>query len=123
MKELLQLITDLIKEVPELAIWVLLIIFAYKVVIAGSIYGVIRYCVKMLHSVLTIRKTRVEEVDLRVKLDGLLITGELDGLLYQIRRLVGVNTRISSRYIHSSDIEWLREAIDEKLEREKEEAS
>ncbi|CAB4241361.1 hypothetical protein UFOVP67_61 [uncultured Caudovirales phage] len=43
--EELKAIFTIIKDLPNLAIWVFVIIYAYKVAVLGSIYGVIRYVV------------------------------------------------------------------------------
>jgi hypothetical protein len=116
--ELISELMDIVKDAPDLAIWVIAIIFAYKTFIVGSIYATIRYVMDKIHKVLIAKKTEVVEVDVRGKLDGFTITSCLDGLIVQIKRIAGIAS-IDSHYIHQRDIEWLKAAIDEKIERDK----
>lgn len=52
MEELKELI-DLISKLPELAIWVLVAFWVYKVIVIGSIFGIIKLFIVKLHSWLT----------------------------------------------------------------------
>lgn len=40
---MMELITHVVKEVPTIAIWIFLIFYGFKVIVAGSIYGVVRH--------------------------------------------------------------------------------
>ena len=62
--EELKAIFTIIKDLPNLAIWVFVIIYAYKVAVLGSIYGVIRYVVNKF-----------------VELDTIVFPGYIAGLL------------------------------------------
>ena len=44
--ESIEALITLVKDLPNMALWVLVLFFGYKVVIVGSIYGVIKFCVK-----------------------------------------------------------------------------
>jgi hypothetical protein len=120
LKDLLALVRDL----PQTALWVLVMIFAYKVCIIGSIYGVIRLAVERLHSWATTPKHSLKtvETEIRGKIDGLCITSQTEYLLAQLHRLRGKGTGIKTQYMHDVSVDWLREAIDEKEAREREAA-
>lgn len=115
--EELQTIVDMVAKLPHTALWVLAGFWAYKVVVIGSIYGVIRFVVEKLHSWATTPKHELLQV--RPMLDKLCITGEVTYLIEQIMRVAGKGVSIDSPYLHHSCIDWLREAIDEKMAREK----
>ncbi len=55
MEELEQLIL-LIGKLPTLAIWVLVGFFAYKTIVIGSTYGIIRLAIVKIHDWLTYKK-------------------------------------------------------------------
>lgn len=114
--EELKLLIAMVKDLPSMAIWLLAIFFAYKVMIVGSIYGVIRFGIDRLHSWLTTPKQRLEQVDITGVINGMTITqdGSHDALVSQLNRLRGKATGIRSNYIHSTSVNWLREAIDAK---------
>ena len=119
--EELTLLIEMVADLPQMALWVLVGFFIYKVVIVGSIFGVLRLAIVKTHSWLTTPKEDLVITNHITKLDRLTITGELEPLMNQLERLVGMTTNCDSRYIHGSDIKWLSEAITEKLKREKQE--
>jgi predicted transcriptional regulator len=110
----LKTLLELIARLPQMALWVALGFWAYKVVVIGSIYGVIRLGIIKLHSWLTTPKHELIYQDVRLLLDGEVITGSKDALVAQLQRI----KRSTGQYVHPSDIAWLREAIDEKLAKE-----
>jgi hypothetical protein len=125
--EILDQVMGLLKEAPEMAIWVIVIIFAYKTIIVGSAYGLVRFCVGRLGDVIeNIKEKNLEiaqavenkQVNLISKIDEVTISNCQDDLLVQIKRLKGVSSEYG-QYIHSSDVVWLRQAIDDKFAKEK----
>lgn len=112
MEEIKQII-EMIAKLPQLAIWVLVAFWAYKVIVIGSVYGVIRFVVEKVHSWATTPKH--ELIKVRPMLDKLTISGSNEELIDQIKRI----RRATGSYIHSSDVAWLRQAIDEKEARER----
>lgn len=112
--EELKMLVDMVAKLPAMALWVLVGFWAYKVIVVGSVYGVIRLAINKLHSALT-----KQDVQVRLMLDGECISGTKEGLMAQLGR---IKTRKEgawcSSYIHQSDVDWLREAISEKLERD-----
>jgi hypothetical protein len=110
--EELKVLVGMVAELPAMAIWVLLGYLTYKLAILGSIYGLIRFVVTKLHDYLI--KRGAGELDLRMRLDGEIISGSLDIFLAQVRRC----KRATGSYIHGTDVDWLRSAIDDKIEKD-----
>lgn len=119
MEELGKALINALKDAPHLALSALVIFYGFKVAVVGSIYGVIRFCVDRVCKVLETRKTEYKEI--RPIINGMCITsdGTSDELIAQLQRLRGLRTGISSNYIHKCGVQWLQEAIDEKLEKER----
>jgi hypothetical protein len=118
MDELKQLI-DMVDDLPHAALWVIAAILAYKAMVIGSIYGVIRLAITKLHDWATTRKAReVEYKEIRPTLDGMCIKSATEPFIAQLYRLKGKGLNISSEYIHDASVEWLRLAIDEKIARD-----
>lgn len=96
-----------------MALWVLAGFWVYKVVVIGSIYGLIKFIVTKLHSWLTMPKN--ELVNVRRMLDKHAMADCVDDLIVEIKRA----KRATGNFIHDSDVAWLRDAISEKIAREK----
>jgi hypothetical protein len=106
----LKILLELLARLPQMALWVALGFWAYKVVVIGSIYGVVKLGIVKAHDWATSpKRQRVE-----VLLDGEVISGTAEALLSQLRRC----KRATGQFIHPSDVNWLREAIDDKLAKE-----
>lgn len=115
--EELKLLVEMVSNLPSMALWVIAFFFAYKVVVVGSIYGVIRFVAEKLFTWLTTRKAReVEYKEMRPMLDGMCIRAETDKFIAQLNRLRGRGVKIDTEYIHSQSVDWLRDAIDAKIE-------
>lgn len=114
----LKLLIDMVKDLPAMALWVLVGFWAYKVIFIGSCYGVIKLAISKVHDVLITRKVEFKEI--RPLLDGICIRGETNALIAQLHRIRSKGTHLTSGegYIHSISIAWLREAIDEKEAKE-----
>lgn len=117
MMDELKEIASVIANLPSMALWVMAGFWAYKVIVIGSVYGVIKLGIDRLHSWAV--RERHEYRQVRPLIDKITISGEVDALMAELHRIKGVTTRgYSGGYIHKSDIDWLREAISEKKERE-----
>lgn len=118
----LKLLIEMVANLPTLAIWVLVGYLAYRIVIVGSIYGVLRFFIEKLFDWLKAQKQReVEYKEIRPMLDGMCVKAATDTLIAQIHRLRGRGLGIDSNYIHSQSVDWLRDAIDKKIEAERSE--
>lgn len=101
----LKLLIEMVANLPALATWVLVGFLCYKITIIGSIYGVMRLFIIKLHDWLVTPK------QVQMKL-GMKVFDEAtaEALNAQIARL-----NSGSTYIHMSDVQKLREAIDAKF--------
>ena len=109
----LKILVDMVANLPHMALWVLVGYLIYKVVVIGSIYGTIRFTVEKLHSYLTHRKVEYKEI--RPMLDGMCIKAASERLVAQLHRVRGRGVSIKTEYIHEQSVDWLREAIDDKI--------
>lgn len=122
--EELELLVKMVANLPSMALWVIALFFAYKVCVVGSIYGVVRFVTA--HVILWLREkkaTPVKEVEIRPMLDGMCVGGELEPFIAQIKRVCGKNVGIKTTYIHGGSVEWLRQAIDDKIAKDVAEAA
>lgn len=117
--EELKVLVDMVAHLPAMALWVIAFFFAYKVIVVGSIYGVIRYVAEKMFAWLTAKKVNIETKEIRTTLDGMCIQGEADRLITQIHRIRGKGVSIKTDYVHTASVDWLREAIDAKIESER----
>ena len=104
--EELRLLIDMVANLPTLAVWVLVGYLAYKVAVVGSIYGVIRLLIVKFHDWATKPKT----VNLKIGAKAI-DESTAEALNAQIARVCG------GQYCHMSDVQMLREALDEKLKK------
>ena len=99
--EELKLLVEMVASLPQMAIWVLVAFWCYKVVVIGSIFGIVRMAILKVHDWLT--KPKV----INYKVGGRAVNEDvLHALNEQINRIS------DSMYIHSTDVENLRKAID-----------
>ncbi len=97
--EELKLLVEMVSHLPAMAIWVLFGYLVYKIVVIGSIYGLIRFAIEKLHS----WKTSPKQYSMR----SLMINESIaDSVMVELRRLT------KSSYFHASEVTALREAID-----------
>lgn len=108
--EELKLLVEMVASLPEMALWVIVMFFAYKTLIVGSVYGLIRFVVMKLHD-WAIAKKGAGSVKLSNKFDNLCIGGNESDLAVQLERC----KRHTGIYLHGSDVDWLRAAIDLKI--------
>ena len=100
--EELKLLIEMVRNLPALAIWVLAGYLVYKLVVLGSIYGVLRLLIVKAHDFLTGPK--------QMKLGRKSIDTETASALNEQLDRIG-----SMHYIHMSDVKTLREALDAKM--------
>ena len=117
--EELQLLVGMVSELPSMALWVIAFFFVYKVVIVGSIWGVIKLAIVKAHAWATTPKHKLEIVDIVAKMNEITVDSPYK-LITQIERLKGIKS-FSNTYIRADDVKWLEEAIDEKLINDKKE--
>lgn len=108
----------MISHLPAMALWILAGFFVYKVAVIGSIFGIIRFITSHLFDWLKLIITTRRYKQIENILEGMCTDGQVERLLAEIYRLRGKGVGIRSNYIHSKSVDWLREAIDMKIESE-----
>lgn len=101
--EELKLIVDMIAGLPQMALWVLAGFWAYKVIVIGSVYGVIRLGINKAYDWLTSPR--------KYEFDGIVTSQSVkQALIAQMHRVQSLNQRA---YFDHEHIEIMREAIDD----------
>lgn len=108
--EELKMLVEMVSNLPQMAVWVLVGFYVYKVVVVGSIYGVVRFVTVALKDVLTRERVVRHEATLGRHIMNPAVE---EMLKEQIQRLP------ASVFIFASDVEDLRKAIDIVLENRK----
>lgn len=115
--EELKMLVDLVKDLPQLAVWALLGLLFYKVFIVGGTLTVVRLLIDKIHNwSVTPRSKYIHEVA-TTEVEGITIKGCKPGLL---RALKTVTDRRGGEhdYIHDTDVVFLQTAVNEKLQRD-----
>jgi len=119
LQQTVQEILSIIEKVPHLAMWILVGIFLYKVIWVGSMFGVIRLAINTAYKIYEKKKEPVVEV---YDIGGYFIQGK--GLRDEFLRIISDFKKSSQHpdsklnYIHGNDVEWFRQAVREKHERD-----
>lgn len=108
--EELKLLIEMVADLPQMALWVLVGFFIYKVVIVGSIYGVLRLLIERAHSWLTTPRERL--VQHKNMIGDITCLVDPEDVIRQLQRVS------TTTMMHQSDLRWLREAIDAKKAKE-----
>lgn len=130
--ELLNDMMDILKEAPQLAIWVVAIIYGFKVVVVGSIYGVIRYAVGTFACAMN-KRTELEHAKLDQELAKLkepksvslsTSSNEFGRVIIRdcapdLLDFLKAMRKGTSDFVHSSDVQYAYEALKEKRARDK----
>jgi len=106
-EELKQLV-QLVNSLPQLALWVAIGFWAYKVIIVGSIYGVIRFVVYKAYDAYM----RPGRQEIHVALQDVVLFESKNKLVAELVRIC------PDRPLDSNVIEWLGQAITEKIEKD-----
>lgn len=100
--EELKILVEMVASLPQMAIWVLVAFWCYKVVVIGSIFGIIRLAIIKTHDWLTKPKVVTHKLGEKTAIN--------DGVIAELN--AQVNRLVSTSYIHMSDVDNLRKAID-----------
>lgn len=123
MLEIIKEAGTILKDLPDLAIWILVGILFYKIFIIGGVITLAKYFINKVHNYLTQKDTNAtqpKEVVTKYDIGGRFIKS--DGAFGRFNQLLdemhtGVN--IESKYIHEQDVTFLLDAIREKRLRDK----
>lgn len=129
----LQILVDMVKELPQTALWVLIGFFIYKSFIIGSIYGLARFGIKSMADCVKnwrqpdkpvqtyleyyneIQEEHNKIIENQKEFEDLykyrLIGADMPELDKQISRIA----KDGDKYIFERDILWLKELLDENL--------
>jgi hypothetical protein len=128
MIELIKEVGVVVKDMPDMAMYALVAILFYKVLILGSWFGVAKLVITKFHD----WAVKPREVIKKVDISGDFITcdGTYTSFVAAIKDMkdkinsrdpnhrVGKYTPSSHQYLYSCDVEFMRAAINEKFERE-----
>ena len=122
--EELKILIEMVSELPQMAIWVLVLFFCYKTVVIGSVFGIVRMLIVKIHGWAITPKHELKTVEIRPELEGMSISGnrsELLALIHRMRVHCNSSSRgIDTEYIHSYHTDWLSKAIDRQIKLDQE---
>ena len=116
MQELLTTLNNTLAELPDMAMWFLIAILIYKLIVYALGYGALFYAIKTVAVLITRALSRVANVDCdRTDFEREFRWSAMsqENLADVIASIKGVRSG-SRDYVHDSDIEWLKDAINEK---------
>jgi len=110
----------ILKDLPEIAVWILLGILFYKITILGSIFGIIKLAINKLHDF----STRERVVKKTMTINDKIITADNTHMVLVdfLDNVIALNIRESTHkgsYLHRSDIDSIKDAFHEKRARDK----
>lgn len=108
MIEELKALIAVVNSLPQLALWVAIGFWAYKVIIIGSVYGVIRLAINKAYSAWTNPKRQ----EMGVAIDGLIYYSDKSRLIGELSRILPADRSWGSA---ENALAWLSEAITEKI--------
>lgn len=117
MLEIIKEAGTILKDLPELAVWILIGILFYKVFIIGSSLAFAKYCVNKLHDFLTKPKEVIRKVDVSDRFichDGTF--NRFINLLDKVKaHSEWLNQNLVSKYFHGRDVAWLEKAVERQI--------
>jgi len=114
--EELKLLIKMVADLPQMALWVALGYFVYKVAVIGSIYGLARFFIDKLHSWLVTPKEKLVEVKYEI---GPYFLGS-HSMSDLKRALATANEKVGGKesyHLHRNAIQFMIDAINEKEKR------
>lgn len=114
--EELKLLVEMVSNLPSMALWVIAFFFAYKVIVVGSIYGVIKFVAQKIYESIVEKRKPLPAQEIKYKFAGKFIDEDVRHAFdAQVIRLH------QGRYsnIHMDDVKSLSMLIDQKIELEK----
>ena len=101
----LKLLIELVGQLPTMTLWVLAGFWAYKVIVVGSIYGLIKFCVEKAYSYAIKPKTDFVQIEYKFRNAVMASPAVLDGFILEIVGLVNHSA------LDQEHVLWLRDAI------------
>ena len=102
--EELKMLVQMVADLPNAALWVIAALFAYKVCIVGSIYGVIRLAIVKTHDWLITPRHELRKVSVEMEgmIRGMVITQHQEAFIAQLN-VVHDNAVHSNQAVFSND--------------------
>lgn len=116
MIEIIKEAGTVLRDLPDLAIWILVGILFYKVFIIGGAIGLAKFAITKLHDYLVRPKEVIRKVDFEGNTIDQHVYEKLMSTIDLVKRHKG---NIGLSCIHNGHAVWLKEAVQEKIEREK----
>ena len=125
--EALKELVDVVKSLPDVAVWLFVLFFCYKVAIVGSVYGVIRFVVGRICEAYEARMQRPPpDAVIRLHIDGIIKAVdileinqvELIDFLIRMKNVDVTDSYNTSKYLKRRDIEYVTKAVAEKQQRD-----
>ena len=118
--ELVNALMEVIKAAPDLAIWIIAIIYGFKVAVVGSIYGVIRYVVDGIRDTVRAYHNKPKEVVEFLKIADTCLSGASDSQVRQFFRECrnraegssAITSRFVSDYCRGEDLDYVLSLIE-----------
>ena len=111
--EELKILVSMVAGLPQMALWVVVLFFIYKISIIGSIYGLVRYITSKLHDwAITKKAEPTELIKEKSKIKELSIVN--DGTYEELLQVLKNTRQRGNSYINSNDLEWIKSAFEEK---------
>ena len=114
MIELIKEAGSVLKELPDIAVYILVGILFYKIAILGSIFGIVKLAINKTHDLLT----RPKEVTHRYCLGDYLLDDAAKARFEDLLSEMHKRTNSSFKYLYESDFDFAIRAFREKIERE-----
>ena len=100
----------ILKDMPDMVIWLVAFYFFFKIVVVGSIYKVVALAIVKVHDMVVAKKVNI--IDNSIKLDGEIISS--DATQSKFKKLVKL-IKFDSSYVHDNGIEFAMDAIEERM--------
>lgn len=124
MIEIIKELASVLKDLPDMAVYIMAGILFYKVFIIGGSISLAKYAINKLHDYLRTNsdnKVKPKEITTRYDIGGRFIKSDGTlGLFNQLLDEIQTGVNIDSQYIHKSDVDFLLEAVREKRLKQKE---
>lgn len=96
--EELKILVEMVASLPEMAVWVLVAFFVYKVIFIGGLFSLLKYVVSSLVKILT-KQNSINDMCVSIEVQ--------EQLIVQLKRLTSYSSHIAS-----SDVLYLKQALD-----------
>ena len=119
MIELIREVGGILKELPDMALYILVGLLFYKVFIIGSSFALAKFGITKLHDYLINKPEKLSVTKFSLDKHFIIHNGTPDMFMELVRKMKNLSHNTASNYVHESDVYYVIEAIQKKKEREK----